>query len=129
MHDDHNKMTPEKCKDAGLALVLIGLICYQFWQSSLIMLLTIIFLLAAMTYPPIFWPFAKVWFALSTLLGTVISKIFLTVLFIIMVLPVGLVRRAMGKDVMQVKSWKKSNDSVFRVRDHDFSAQDLEHPY
>ncbi len=61
--------------------------------------------------------------------NTMISKILLTVLFIAMVLPVGLIRRAMGKDVMQIKRWKKDRDSVFRIRNHDFSAQDLEHPY
>lgn len=129
MLDDCNKLTSEKCKDAGLALVLIGLIYYQLWPSPLIMLLTIIILLAAMTYPPIFQPFAKFWFALSALLGTVVSKIFLTGLFLVLVLPVGLVRRAMGKDVMQLKSWQDGSGSVFRVRDHDFTAQDLEHPY
>ncbi len=46
-----------------------------------------------------------------------------------LVLPVGLVRRLLGKDSMRIKSWKKGKESVFRVRDHRFSAKDLEHPY
>lgn len=129
MQSNANKLTVEQCKDAGLALVLVGLICYQFWPWPLIMLLTVIFLLAAMTFPPVFRPFAKVWFALSFLLGTIVSRIILTVLFLVMVLPVGLIRRAMGKDAMKIKSWKKGDDSVFHLRDHDFSAQDLENPY
>jgi hypothetical protein len=129
MHEDHNQMSSEKCKDAGLALVLIGLICYQFWPLPLIMLLAITCLLVAMTCPLIFRPFAKLWFALSELLGTVVSKILLSVLFIALVLPVGLVRRAIGKDAMKLRSWKKNSDSVFRTRDHEFTAQDLEHPY
>jgi hypothetical protein len=62
-------------------------------------------------------------------LGTVISKIILAVLFYLMVLPVGLVRNLLGKDAMQTKSWKKANDSVFRTRNHRFSAKDLDHPY
>ncbi|MFA5516556.1 MAG: hypothetical protein WDA20_09745 [Desulfuromonadales bacterium] len=129
MLDKHNELTAEKCKDAGLALVLLGLICYHFWPSPLIMLSTIVLLLAAMTWPLIFWPFAKFWFALSSLLGAVVSKILLTVLFILLVLPVGLIRRAAGKDAMRKKSWKQGNGSVFRLREHDFSARDLEHPY
>lgn len=122
-------ITVEKCKDSGLALVLISLICYQVWKLEIFIILAIIFLVVAMTYPLIFQPFARFWFALSTALGTVVSKIILTVLFFVIVLPIGLVRRALGKDAMQMKSWKKGKESVFRTRQHKFTAKDLEHPY
>ena len=122
-------ITVERCKDSGLALVLISLICYQVWKLEIFIILAIIFLVVAMTYPLIFQPFAKFWFALSTALGTVVSKIILTVLFFIIVLPIGLVRRALGKDAMQMKSWRKGKESVFRTRQHQFTAKDLEHPY
>jgi hypothetical protein len=129
MQAEHQKLTVEQCKDSGLALVLICLICYQIWKLPILMLLAIVFLLVAMTYPPIFRPFARLWFGLSTALGTVVSKVILAVLFYGLVLPVGLVRRAMGKDSMRIKSWKKGKESVFRVREHRFEAKDLEHPY
>lgn len=122
-------LSEEKCKDAGLALVLICLLSYQAWKLPVLMLSAIFFLLAAMTYPLIFKPFARVWFGLSTVLGTIVSKILLTVLFFALVLPFGLVRRLAGKDSMQFKSWKKGAASVFRVREHRFEAKDLEHPY
>ena len=126
---DKITITVEKCKDSGLALVLISLICYQVWKLESFILLAIIFLVVAMTYPLIFQPFARFWFALSTALGTVVSKIILSVLFFVIVLPIGLVRRALGKDSMRIKSWKKGKESVFRTRDHRFTAKDLEHPY
>jgi hypothetical protein len=129
MKTDNKTITVEQCKDSGLALVLISLICYQVWKQPFLVLLAIAFLLVAMTYPPIFKPFARFWFAFSTALGTVVSKIILTVLFFVMVLPVGLVRRIIGKDSMQIKGWKKGKQSVFRVKDHRFTANDLEHPY
>jgi hypothetical protein len=123
------KITVEKCKDSGLALVLICLICYQVWKLEILLLLAVIFLLVSMTYPLIFQSFARFWFALSTGLGTVVSKVLLTLLFFVIVLPIGMVRRGLGKDSMRIKSWKQGNESVFRVRDHRFSAKDLEHPY
>jgi hypothetical protein len=129
MKSENKTITAEQCKDSGLALVLISLICYQLWKPPVLIPLAIAFLLVTMTYPPIFKPFARFWFALSTALGTVVSKIILTLLFFAMVLPVGLARRALGKDAMQIKCWKKGNGSVFRQRDHSFSAKDLEHPY
>jgi hypothetical protein len=129
MHVADKKITVEKCKDSGLALVLICLLCYQVWTRPFLMLLAILFLVAAMTYPLIFQPFARLWFALSTALGTVVSKILLSVLFFGLVLPIGLLRRMLGKDAMRLKSWKKGGGSVFRVREHRFEASDLEHPY
>ena len=126
---DKITITVEKCKDSGLALVLISLICYQVWKLEIFILLAIIFLVVAMTYPLIFQPFARFWFALSIALGTVVSKIILSVLFFVIVLPIGLVRRVLGKDSMRIKSWKKGKESVFRTRDHRFTANDLEHPY
>jgi hypothetical protein len=122
-------MTSEKCKDSGLALVLICLICYQIWKLPALILLAIIFLIAAMTWPPVFKPFARLWFTLSIALGTVVSKIILTALYVLLVLPTGLLRRALGKDAMQVKGWKKGDQSVFRVREHRFTGDDLQHPY
>jgi hypothetical protein len=122
-------ITVEKCKDSGLALVLISLICYQVWKLDVLIILAMIFLIIAMTYPLIFQPFARFWFWLSTALGTVVSKIILTVLFFVIVLPIGLIRRAMGKDSMRMKIWKKGGESVFRVREHRFAAKDMDHPY
>lgn len=123
------KITAEQCKDSGLALVLICLICFQFFKLQPLLLLAIIFLVITMTYPPVFKPFARLWFALSTALGTVVSKLILALLFFLLVMPIGLLRRAMGKDSMQLKEWKKGDGSVFRKRDHRFVADDLDHPY
>jgi hypothetical protein len=129
MKSDTKKITVEQCKDSGLALVLICLICFFVWDRPFLLILATVFLVVAMTYPLIYQPFARLWFGLSTALGTVVSKIILAVLFYGLVLPVGLVRRAMGKDAMQVKAWRQGNKTVFRVRDHRFEAKDLEHPY
>ena len=88
---ENKTITVEQCKDSGLALVLISLICFQVWRQPVLIPLAIVFLLVAMTYPPLFKPFARFWFALSTALGTVVSKIILTLLFFVMVFPVALV--------------------------------------
>jgi hypothetical protein len=129
MQSADTKITVEKCKDSGLALVLICLICFLVWDRSILLLLAIFFLVVAMTCPRIFQPFARFWFGLSTALGTIVSKIILAALFYGLVFPVGLVRRAMGKDAMRINCWKRGMESVFRVRDHRFAAEDLEHPY
>ncbi len=129
MQAEDKTISVEKCKDSGLALVLICLICFQVWKQNLLILLAIGLLLVAMTYPPIFKPFARLWFALSAALGAVVSRIVLTVIFFLVIYPVAILRRLMGKDPMQAKSWKNERDSVFRKRDHRYEFKDLEHPY
>ncbi|MGK2905033.1 MAG: SxtJ family membrane protein [Desulfuromonadales bacterium] len=118
-----------QCKDSGLALVLISLISALAFSPAYFLPVGIVFLLVTMTFPKIYKPFAMVWFGFSHALGTVVSRLLLTLLFYLLVTPVGLVRRILGKDAMQVKSWKKGQASVFQNRDHLFKREDLDHPY
>jgi hypothetical protein len=129
MQTEDRTMNVEKCKDSGLALVLICLICYQVWKQPFLIPAAIGLLLVAMTYPLIFKPFARLWFGLSMMLGTIVSRIVLTVIFFAIIYPVALLRRLMGKDPMQLKGWKKGRESVFRRRDHRYELEDMEHPY
>ena len=63
------------------------------------------------------------------MLGTVVSKIILTIIFFLMVTPVSVLRRAMGKDPLLVKEWKKDTTSAFAVREHIYTAAEIEKPY
>ena len=122
-------ISASQCKDSGLALVLMSLILAVAISPKYFLPVGIVFLVVTMTFPNIYRPFAMVWFGFSHALGTVVSRILLTLLFYLLVTPVGFVRRIFGKDAMQIKSWKKSQASVFQSRDHLFSRQDLDHPY
>ncbi len=122
-------ISPTQCKDSGLALVLICLILDLATARQAFLAAAIIFLVVAMTAPALYRPFAKLWFGLSHWLGTIVSKIILTLLFYGLVLPVGLVRRLMGKDAMQLRRWKQDQASVLHTRDHLFQPEDLDHPY
>jgi hypothetical protein len=82
-----------------------------------------------MTWPAILNAPARVWFGLSYLLGSIVSKVLLTIIFAVVVIPVGLIRRIWGSDSMRFKCWKKGRDSVFLKREHLITAKDLENPY
>jgi len=116
-------------RDSGLALVLISLILAWGTSTQFFLPLGIGLLVVTMTAPGLFRPFARFWFGLSHTLGTVASRILLTVLFYAMVTPVGIIRRLLGKDAMQLKAWKDSRSTVFQNREHLFTRQDLDHPY
>lgn len=124
----HN-ISIDQCKDTGMAVVLIFLLIGFFTKNQIYYISSIPFLLVNMVRAEIFRPVARVWIGFSYLLGTIVSKMILSIIFYVMVVPVGIIRRKAGKDAMQVKKWKKKSDSVFHQRHHKFKPEDLETPY
>lgn len=121
--------TPEQARDTGLALTLVCLIIVYVWQAHRLVPLAMALLVVTMVWPKAFRPLAGLWFGLAHLLGTVMSNVILTVLFFGLVTPIGLIRRLLGKDSLQLKKWKKDQDSVFAVRAEAVQKQDLQAPY
>ncbi|MEN7548109.1 hypothetical protein AAG747_09315 [Rapidithrix thailandica] len=122
-------VTKEQCKDTGMAMVLLALIAVLFFKQSYGLQVALVLLLVDMILPKIFYPVAIVWFSLSNILGAVMSRVLLTLIYLAVVLPMGLLRKLMQKDSLQLKGWKQGSQSVFVNRDHSFSAADLEKPY
>jgi len=114
--------------DAGLALVLIFLLLSIFIDQMFVKPALVI-LLICMIYPDIIKPFAYIWFKFSEILGHVASKILLSFIFFVIVLPIGLIRRMSGADALKINAWQSGNDSVFIVRNHLFTSEDIKFPY
>ena len=121
--------TPEQSRDTGLALALLCLIIVYFWQVYRLVPLAMAFLVITMVWPRAFQPLAGLWFGLSHVIGTVMSTVILSVLFFGLVTPIGLIRRVFGADTLQLKKWKKGEDSVFAVRADLVQKKDLQAPY
>jgi hypothetical protein len=121
--------TREQAKDTGMALVLICLIVFLITHEKRYVAIGLGLLLIDMIAPALFKPAAKLWFGLSHVLGTVMSKVILSLIFSLVLTPMGLFRAMLGKDSMRVRQFKKGDASVFRVRDHTFVAADIEQPY
>jgi hypothetical protein len=118
-----------RARDTGMAMVLILLLLELFLGGLIYLKIALPVLVVNMIVPQIFIPLAYVWFALAHFLGTFASKILLFVVYALFVLPVGLIRKAMGKDVMLIKKWKQNQESVFKTRNHLYTASDIEKPY
>lgn len=122
-------LTPRQCTDAGLALVfvflLLALLGGQGWAVAAATAATLLL----MTAPAVFKPFAVAWFGLSHAMGTVMSRLILSLAFFLVVTPVAVLRRVLGKDPMRLRQWKAGQDSVFTIRDVKVQAADLERPF
>ncbi|MEE9430625.1 MAG: SxtJ family membrane protein [Melioribacteraceae bacterium] len=123
------KISKKQAVDTGLAMMLISFIVAYFTGKTFYLNLMLPVLLIIMIYPKMLYPFAVVWLSLSKILGTFISKIILTFVFFIMVVPMGLFRKILGKDSLQLKDFKKDKTSVFKTRNYNFSSEDLEKPF
>ena len=122
-------MTRDQCKDTGMAMVLVLLIIYFFTRRQGLVVGAAIALVINMTAPQAYRLPAVLWFGLSHLLGSVMSRVVLGLIFLLVVTPVALVRRWAGKDALQLKLFKAGTGSVMIQRDHTFVARDLEKPY
>lgn len=121
--------TPKECQDTGLALTLLMLIIVNLWGVYSLVPVAMVLLIITMVWPRAFQPVAGLWFGFSHLLGTVMSTVILTVLFFVLVTPIGLIRRATGADTLQLKKWKTNDESVFAVRADLIQKKDLQTPY
>jgi hypothetical protein len=121
--------TNDQARDTGMAMVLICLLLLYWGHRPLFLPLAIILLLLTMTWPKIFRPLAVLWFGFSHIMGNVVSKVFLTILFFGLVTPIGLIRRWIGKDTLQLRQWKRDQSSVLIERQGAISPEDLANPY
>ena len=115
--------------DTGMAVALICLIAgfatsRREWFAG-----AAVALLIAMTVPALYKLAARLWLGLSHLLGTVMSKVILSIVFFGIVTPLALLRRALGHDPMALRQWRAGSGSVFVSRDHKYTAKEIEYPY
>jgi len=77
----------------------------------------------------VYRPVAVVWLGLSNAMGWVVSRALLSVIFLVVVTPVGLVRRWLGKDALRLREYREGRDSVMQTRNHTYTAEDIRKPY
>ena len=123
------KCNRTQARDTGMAATLIILLIVFFTKQITLVIPAICLLFLTMAWPNTFKPVAPFWFGLSHLLGSIVSTIFFSLIFILFATPVGLFRRILGYDSMNLKSWKKGPDSVFITRNHIYTSKDLEKPF
>lgn len=115
--------------DSGLALLLITLILGWWFNRDVILRMAIAEIIVILVAPVILYPFTFFWLNVSELLGRVMSRILLTLIFMVFVFPVALIRKAMGKDTLMLKRFKKDDHSVFTERNHSYTKSDFTAQY
>jgi len=117
----NNEKLPSNRSFGALFIVVFGLLAvWQGWRGAQDWMLmwaslAAITLLTAVFRPESLTPLNRAWMALGHLLGRIVSPVVLGVMYAILIVPVGLFMKLIGRDVMHRKYSKDA--SYWCVRD------------
>ena len=80
------------------------------------LIIAVIFLALAFLRPNLLTPLNKIWIKLGQILGKYISPIFLSIIYFIVLTPIGILLKIFKKDILDLKIDKKI-DSYWKTRD------------
>ncbi len=124
-------ISKKEAADTGMAMTLICLLIGAYYKNNDFYIAAIVTLVVTMAFPMFYYHLriTTLWYGVTNLLGMVLSKVLLSVVYILFLMPVGLIRRAAGKDSLNLKGFKKATSSVMVIRDHEFTANDIKNPF
>lgn len=121
----HRSLSASQLYGSGLALILILLLLSVFLKSNLFLFIAIGLSILLMISPVPFRIFAYIWFAFGELMSLVVGKLILSVIYLFLVVPIGLIKRKSIRSNMHLSLFKKGTGSVFKERGHTFCEDDF----
>lgn len=119
----------------GLTIgIASGLLAGLFlWRQRDYYLYFLIFSLAcisiAFVWPVLLKPFQKTWMTLAILLGWVVTRIILIVLFYLVVTPTGILMRLLGKNPLDLKFSDRTDSYWIPKKQLDFERKNYERQF
>jgi len=115
---------------AGIFAVLFGLFLpfifdlgYLIWPW----IVSAFFLVLSLVSPGALSPFYQTWMRFGVVMNIIMSRLILGSVFLLTVIPTGLILRLRGKDILNLKIDKKS--SSYRVKSESKDSNHLQKPY
>ena len=115
----------KKSKALETILILVAALIILFWiyHKKIFLLVSLILILIATTSEFLTKKISLAWLKFSEAIGKVMSKVILTAVYFIILVPLAFLFRLTGKDQLQLK---RKKDSYFVERNHLFSKKDIE---
>ena len=113
----------EKLK--ALLVIVTGLsILYLIFDAKPFIYVAVGIGTASLLIPGIGTLIVKIWFKISEILGWFTSKVLLSVVFFLFLLPVSILWRLFSKNPLNLKS--RNKNTIFSDRNHQYTKSDLE---
>jgi len=112
----------------GAVLILVSLLLWYLGKVSFMYFSIVggLFVILAFIAIPVLRPFHRLWMMLALLMGFVMSRVILTILFYIVLTPIGLIAKLIGKKFMPlgfdknaVTYWEKRENQVKQQIDYE----------
>ena len=123
------KTTKKQNIEFGMVMILIVAILSYWLENRALLGVVVLLALTTILAPVLFTPFTALWFWFSHAAGRIMSFILLALVFILVVTPVGCIRRLCGKDSLSLHQFRKNRKSVFINREHIYTKEDLIHMF
>jgi multisubunit Na+/H+ antiporter MnhG subunit len=118
-------ITTKQSVEFGQVSILVAITLAWYLKEHDWVITAFLLTLTTILVPIAFYPFAVLWVGLAGILSRVSSAIILTILFFLLVTPVGLFRRMLGRDSLKLNQFKKGRQSVMVARNHRYTPADL----
>jgi len=115
--------------ETGLVAVLIGVIVGFATEHSGWFIAAATVAGVGLLVPRLLYPVAIFWFSLGNGLSMIVSPLLLTIVFLLIITPIGIIRRWLGRDSLQLRWSNRNSKSMFKKRDHTFVASDLKNSF
>jgi len=116
-------MKKNKYLEACLTISMGLLLLWFLFEIKLLLIIAFVIGIIALFIEPVAKGIAWFWYKIADLLGLVISKIILTIIYYALLFPIALLYRLFNKDQLQLK---KKPDTYWVNRNHKYSAKDME---
>jgi hypothetical protein len=114
-----------KAKSLETLLVLVGALIIAYWvsQKKIYLLVALIFVLIGIASPYLSGKISWVWLKFAELIGAVMSKVILSVIYFIFLVPIALIYRMTQKNPLFLK---REKGSYYIERNKQYAAKDIE---
>ncbi|MDA3861858.1 MAG: SxtJ family membrane protein [Melioribacteraceae bacterium] len=111
----------------GGAFLIVSavLFIYEKPSAAYFMVFGFVFQILAQTFPLLLLPLQKVWMGISVVLGFIMTRVILSILFYLMITPINFISRLFGKDFLDLKI-EKSKKSYWNLRDDEYEKSSSE---
>ena len=105
-----------------IGIILVMIAGFFFWKEkeSFQIFLTVgaVLCIFGVVIPVILKPIYWIWMIFATILGWIMTRIILSILFYVILTPIGLIPRLFGKQFLELK-WNRTNRTYWNYRSGD----------
>tara|TARA_Y100000591_G_C21664480_1_gene609568 strand:+ start:201 stop:587 length:387 start_codon:yes stop_codon:yes gene_type:complete len=107
-----------------IVFILIGIYPILHQESLRIwsIIIAVLFLILGLFNSKILTPLNRIWFKFGIVLGKIVSPVIMGIIFFLVVTPIGLIMKILGKDLLNLKFnknksyWIKKNDLKSKMK-------------